>query len=162
MTRSYDTSSILALRYLSQMFGVEFRIAEDVRRDPCPRCNEVGAITTCRVVGDSTSTEPDWFPCCISCLDATIKKANAELRPGADVHVEVAARLMAFENDIVELHDGARCIRTRALLTADRYVVVDRPVSGFLLVRPVGDGLSEPSAIRLSNVALIRTEVLGV
>jgi RNase P subunit RPR2 len=155
LTTSYDSRNSLALQYLSAMFGVEFRIAPDIRRDQCNRCNECCAITTCRVVGDSDSTSPDQIVCCISCLDDAIRKANTELRSGADVHVEVAARLFAVEGDVVELHAGTKCIRTRERLTAERYVVVDRPVSGFLLVRAEGDTTSEPSAVRFANVALI-------
>ncbi|NUR80744.1 MAG: hypothetical protein HOQ21_09910 [Dermatophilaceae bacterium] len=144
------------------MFGVAFLIVDDLRRDPCRRCNEVGATTTCRVVGDSDdSTSPDQIECCISCLAGAIVKATTELRSGADVHVEVAARLSVFENDVVELHAGTKCIRTRKPLTAERYVVVDRPVSGFLLVRPEGDTQSEPAAIRFVNVALIGAGVPG-
>lgn len=163
MDTSYDTRNSLALQYLSAMYGVEFRIVGDIRREQCTRCNECCAITTARVCGDSDSTSSDRIECCISCLDGAIKKANTELRSGADVHVEVAARLAVFDGDVVELHAGTKCMRTREALTADEYVVVDRPVLGFLLVRAVGAGADvEASAIRFANVALIRQGVPSV
>lgn len=162
MTTLYDTRNSLALQYLSAMFGVEFRVADDIRRNPCKRCNEFGAVTTARVCGDSDSTSSDQIECCIACLDSALKKANTELRSGADVHVEVAARLSVFEGDVVELHAGTKCLRTRNTLNVDRrYVITDRTTSGFLIVRAEGT-VAPGFAIRFTNVALICTGVPSV
>jgi hypothetical protein len=161
LTTSYDTRTNLALQYLAAMYGVEFRLVHDLRRNPCTRCNETGAITTARVCGDNADTGRSEIECCISCLDATIRKANTELRRGGEVRVEVPARLNAFEGDVVEVHIGTKCMRSRVVLHRDRqYVITDR-VREFLLVREVGTAGPDYS-IRFANVALICTGVHGV
>lgn len=164
MRTSYDTRNNLALSYLSAMFGVEFGIADDIRRDPCPQCSETGAINACRVNGDSASTSPDVFECCISCLDKTIKVAVGELRTEqARVTVEVAARLTAYEGDVVIPHAGVRCMRTRRVLPEERHVIVDSiRLNGpsYLLVCKE-NSTGEPARIRMSDVALICSGVRG-
>jgi hypothetical protein len=161
LTTSYDTRNNLALQYLSAMYGVEFRMVTDLRRNPCTRCNETGAITTARVCGDNADTGRSEIECCISCLDGAVRKANTELRAGAEVRVEVPTRLNAFEGDVVEVHPGTSCMRYRVVLDpAHRYVITDR-VRGLLLVR--AEGTAGPDyTIRFANIALICTGAFDV
>lgn len=163
MTTSYDRRNSLALQYLSAMFGVEFRIADDIRRNPCTRCNETGNFTTARVYGDSNSRTHDMVECCVICLNGAITSAVDNLRSSnAKAFVEVAARLTVVVGDFIEVHDGTKCMRSRGWLdTSRRYVVEDRTAGGFLIVRAEGT-LTPTFAIRFANVALICTGVPSV